>query len=342
MDVEPAGFQLDGPDPAQWDGFAWSAGLVDEVTDALAARTGRRAVVGWYVRMDPQITAVYGRADHAVHAFPGLVATRRARGDYFGLHVHPVRRATGAIDTIGATDTIDATAWVHDYADPDLVVRATEHAADAFGAALGTPPRRHRCGIGAMAEPTMATLDRLGIDVDLSMERSRGDLSEVHSGVDASPVVGRTADCTGAPRAAYRPRVGAFAPPGDAGTPGRAAPDGARRRVAVIPLTTTTWRRRPRRPGPLVRRALGRRPGPQVMFPNQPWPSPRRFWDLALAEADRMDRPYLSFAIRTDHPDSVPSRRAAAVLRALPDHPIAGRLDLVDPLDVVDDLVGPT
>jgi hypothetical protein len=193
-----------------------------------------------------------------------------------------------------------------------------------------------------MAEPMMATLDRLGIDVDLSMERSRGDLSEVHSGVDASPVVGRTADCTGAPRAAYRPRVGEFAPSGDAGTPGRVAPDGARRRVAVIPLTTTTWRRRPRRPGPLVRRALGRRPGPQVMFPNQPWPSPRRFWDLALAEADRMDRPYLSFAIRTDHPDSVPSRRAAAVLRALPDHPIAGRLDLVDPLDVVDDLVGPT
>jgi hypothetical protein len=30
------------------------------------------------------------------------------------------------------------------------------------------------------------------------------------------------------------------------------------------------------------------------------------------------------------------------VLRALPDHPIAGRLDLVDPLYVVDDLVGPT
>lgn len=308
------------------------------MTDALVDRTGRRPVVGWYVRMDPQITEVYGRADHAVHAFPGLVAACRDRGDHFGLHVHPVRRAT---DDTPSTPGADAAGWVHDYADPATVVRATEHAADAFAAALGAPPRRHRCGLGAMGEPMLATLDRLGIDVDLSMERSRGDLAEVRSGIDVSPVVGRTADCTAAPRAAYRPRIGEFAPAPDPGTPAGPAPDAPGRRVAVIPLTTTTWRRRPRRPVPLVRRALGRRPGPQVMFPNQPWPSPRRFWDLAQREADRMDRPYLSFAIRTDRPDSVPSRRAAALLRALPDHPIARRLDLVDPLDVLTDLVAP-
>jgi len=319
VDVEPAGFQLDGPDPAQWDGYAATVALVEEVRAALAERTGRRPVVGWYHRMDPQITAVYGRPDHAVHAFPGLVTTHRDHGEYCGLHIHPVRRGAGS--------------WVHDFADPGAVVDATEHCAAGFAAAFGQAPRRHRSGIGGLTEPMVATLDRLGITVDLSMERSRGDLTEAVTGIDASPVLGRTADCTGAPRAAFRPRVGTFAPPGGA-PPG---PD--RRRVTLVPLTTTTWGPWPRRPVPVARRLLGRRPQPRVMFPNQTWPSPRRFWDLALREADRMDRPYPSFATRTDHPDSGPSRRAAEVLRALPDHQIADRIDLVDPLTVVDDLV---
>ncbi len=281
-------------------------------------------MVGWYHRMDPQITAVYGRPDHAVHTFPEFVAAQRARGDYFGLHVHPVRRGA------------DGRTWVHDFGDPATVTGAVEHCADAFTTSLGAPPRRHRGGIGGITEALVSALDRLGVTVDLTMERSRGDLTEVHSGVDVSPVLGRTADCTGAPRCAYRPRFGEFGPPWAATRTGRGY-----RNVALVPLTTTTWGRWPRRPAPLVRRLLGRRPGPKVMFPNLAWPSPRRFWDLALREAECMERPYLSFAIRTDHPGSAPSRRAAAVLRALPDHPIAGRIDLVDPLTVVDDLVPP-
>jgi len=323
VDVEPAGFQLDGPDPAQWDGFAATTGLVEELRAGLTARTGRRPVVGWYHRMDPQITAVYGRPDHAIRTFPESVTAQRARGDYFGLHVHPVRRGA------------DGRAWVHDFGDPATVTGTVEHCADAFTAALGESPRRHRGGLGGITEAMVTALDHLGITVDLSMERSRGDLTEVRSGVDVSPVLGRTADCTGAPRAAYRPRIGEFAPPGGVPT------DEGHRRVTLVPLTTTTRGRLPRRPGRLVRRLLGHRPGPRVMFPNLAWPGPRWFWDLALREAERMERPYLSFAIRTDAPDSVPSRQAAAVLRALPDHPIADRIDLVDPLTVLADLVPP-
>ena len=82
--------------------------------------------------MDPQIEAVFGLPDYVVHAFRSSVDEQAKRGDYFGIHPHPIRRSD------------DGGRGVHDLADPDWAAQCLRASADAFANVFGSPARRHR------------------------------------------------------------------------------------------------------------------------------------------------------------------------------------------------------
>ena len=319
VDVEPNGFQLGDEGPAAWSGFSAMAAFVDELREELLATTGVAPTIGWYYRLDPQIAAAFGRPDYAVRTFASLVEAQRRRGDYFGIHVHPVRHD----DAAGA--------WVHDFADPEWTTECVRHSAAVFADTFGTAVRRHRFGAGFLSDAVVAECERLGIDVDLTLEpAARPPDNLIRSGSDTTPIVGALGDYSATPRFAYRPDVHDF----------RVAASRDRRQITLVPLSTTNhlridtprWKRSAKR--------VLRGPEPATMlYPSVALESSDLFWKLALWELEAMDRPYLSFALRTDDPGSDCGRNVRRLFAALPRHPIARQLRFVDPLEVVGTLL---
>ena len=315
FDVEPDGFQAPGDDG--WRGASAFTEFVPRLRERLADATGTNPVFGWYLRMDPQVATMFGDATASVHAVEPGLRDGIAHGDGIGLHVHPIR---------WSADTGD---WVHDVTDPAWTVDCVEESVSAFTGCFGEAPRRYRHGAGVLNNDVIATIDRLGVRVDLSLEPERGwalQSDYVNSGIDRSRLLGKGADCGPAPLEIYRPSVADF----------RVRGRRSARSMVMVPHSATRLdrtdgvRRRVRR---RLREPL-RRPPAYVLFPSVAWPSerPADFWDLVERQLATMQRPHVALAFRSDAPDSVVSRRALGVLDALPDHPIARRLQFVDPL----------
>jgi len=317
VDVEPDGFQT-GPEEALcWPGYEGIFEFVRDWRRALAAVSPGPPRFGWYFRMDPQVAALCGRADHAVRAFPERLAELRRAGDHFGAHCHPLRWSE------------ERGAWVHEVADSAWLRECTRSTLRAFEASMGERARRFRCGACVFHDAIFDVLEEEGVEVDTSLEplASWGLHQEaVHCGSDTSPIEGAYLDCSRAPCVPYRPD------PTDFRRPGRADA----RRLALVPVTTAPRKLPPSSLRRLWKRLRGRpaRPAPHAsLYPFAEGPGPRRFWDLAAHALEGMERPYLSLAVRTDAPDSASARRIRAVLSALPHHPLARRLRFGDPLD---------
>ena len=73
-----------------------------------------------------------------------------------------------------------------------------------------------------------------------------------------------------------------------------------------------------------------------MLYPTIDWPSARYFWDVVSHQLQSMQRPYLSLAIRTDPPDSLPTAKLRRLFAALVKHPLAKRLRFVNPVDVTE------
>jgi hypothetical protein len=318
FDVEPVGFQRDH---ASWTGFREWVELLDGLRDDLAARSGRAPRFGWYFRMDPQIDALHGDAAYAARHFSDLVDHLRDQGDVFGLHVHPLRWSA------------ERDLWIHDFADADWVTECIERAHATYLDCFGAPPVRFRSGAGFLDPTVVAAIDRLGIEVDLTLEPGYQWHADVmRTEVDDSPCVGAPVDTNGAPREVYRP----------AGHDFRIADARTGRRVVMVPISTSA--RLPEKPAwwraaRALRRPRTRRA--RVLRPASQWPSPAFLWDLLAAETSAMRRPYISLPIRSDPLAGPGAARAAAVLRALPQHPLAGRIDCSDPAQEAAGLLAP-
>jgi hypothetical protein len=321
IDVEPDAFQLSRSSPPDWSGFHAVCGFTEQLRADLRSRTGESPRFGWYFRTDPQIAEVCGRATYALEEFSEHIARLAAQGDYFGVHIHPVRWS----ESHGL--------WVHDFADREWLRSATRFSLKAYQECAGVPARRVRMGASFINNEIVTTLEEMGVAVDLTLEPVAGwglSARAVPSGVDESPIVGAFLNCREAPREAYRPSRCDFQ-----------VPDRREgRRLAIIPLTTyglpekTTLRQR------LGRAFTGkpRRPA-QVLYPGLEWPSPTHFWDLAAREVCKMRRPQLSLAIRTDAAGSKILSDVLALFDALPRHPLSKSLHFVDPLEAVTALV---
>ena len=101
---------------------------VARVRPALEARTGAPVRVAWFLRMDPMVSDIYGRADHVVEEHAECFDRLATAGDPIGLHVHPYR-----FDPERAV-------WYSDHTDLDWAQHCITTAGASFTATFGRAP----------------------------------------------------------------------------------------------------------------------------------------------------------------------------------------------------------
>ncbi len=158
VDVEPDEREVDPDSQADWVGFECAVELINVLRPQLEAVTGRRAHASWFLRMDPQITHVYGRpgwvADRYRRVFDALVAN----GDELGLHLHPWQWDR------------ERSAWFQNFADQSWVSHCVVSAFAAFEQAFGHSCRASRFGDRWMNDETMSLLRSLGVTCETTVE----------------------------------------------------------------------------------------------------------------------------------------------------------------------------
>ena len=163
---------------------------------ALARRRDSAGICGW-TRRSSRCSA--GRMPSRTRAGPcsaaasSHVASARDRGDYFGVHMHPLRWS-------------DLHAgWVHDFRDGYWLRECTHGALDAFERWNGAPTELFRAGAGFLNEDVVDVLEERGVRLEVSFEPMHGwkqRSATVGSGVDSTPIVGAYLDCRRAPTSA--------------------------------------------------------------------------------------------------------------------------------------------
>lgn len=160
IDVEPdQDLDTGRHGPVSWNGCDTFRSLVAQARGPLADVTGAPVPVGWFVRMDSQMEALCGAADHAADHGEDLLAPEH--GDYLGLHVH-------------ATRWDEALGWVAVEDDPAFCLAELEIGLDAYRARTGTAPVRHRYTRGILTGEMTATMARAGVQVDLTPQPQPG------------------------------------------------------------------------------------------------------------------------------------------------------------------------
>lgn len=322
--VEPDAYQVGRTGPTTWDGYDAVDEILSTLRTSLTQAVGGQPNFTWLFRMDPQIQATCPSAAHAAAAFRDRVDRLAQLGDRFGLHIHPLKWSD------------DRNLWVHEFADRTFVRRCIVTAVEAFTQAFGEPPRVHSFGAGLFSDDMIETLDELDVWIDISADRhyaSKAGLAhppDVATGVDKAPIIGSKIDCSRVPSYPYRP-----------------SHDNARRvdqrhgrQLVVLPLTAV-----PRQPDRPLWRRVARRiryglPTPlMTLYTAKTWPSPRDFWDVLERHIDSMSHPYVALGVRTDKPGSAADANVRALFEHLPDHPIASRLEFVDPVHGVPPLL---
>ena len=77
LDVEPDGFQSPN---LTWTGFEEMHDLIGRLRPQLRSSSGVAPRFCWYLRMDPQVAAAHGRADHVAVAYrEHLIGSRLAK-----------------------------------------------------------------------------------------------------------------------------------------------------------------------------------------------------------------------------------------------------------------------
>jgi hypothetical protein len=322
FDIEPDGFQLPGVPPlprsAGYDAiFEFAKRLRTDLTQ----RSGNTPIFGWYFRTDPQIAEVYGQADYLLTAHPDRISWLKSKGDYFGVHPHPLRWCE------------ERQLWVHEFADSAWMVHCTRYSLEAFSRWAESPAERTRWGAGLLTNEVVAATEQCGVKVDLTLEPvARGEPTHIHTLIDRSPTNGAYTDCSTAPRVPYYPAHDDF----------RMRDSKRGRTLLLVPLSSG-YASRPRPLWWRMARRLIRGPSPSpivtMFYPFAEWPSEQFYWDVVERQLASMRRPYLSLAIRTDVEGSAVPARIRRLFEALLQHPVSKRLQFVDPLDVAPSLI---
>lgn len=311
IDVEPDEFQ---PRVAQnpWEGFVAMASLVERLREQLADRSGCAVHPTWFVRLDPEIERCFGQADFGVRRHRDLFDRLLSHGDPIGIHVHALRWNE------------EKTVAFSDYADRSWTTQCLTASVDAFAHCFGERVRRSSQGGFFLDDSLLNAAVAHGIKVDVTVEAGLpAKTADPSHGAYATAPTGDFQDC---PQQPYYPSRNAFAIPAS-------LPDNARP-ILIVPLTAYDYRTA-LKPWPLrVGRRLRRRPGEHLpLNPWKRWPSPKIYWDLVGRAVDEQPARYFAFAIRTDAPGSAAHENVRELLEYLPSHPIAERLQFVDPLD---------
>jgi hypothetical protein len=196
-------------------------------------------------------------------------------------------------------------------------------AADAFRNAFGRPARLSSHGGYFLTETLVDAAVELGITIDLTVEP--GLAAKTGDNSFGAYATAPSTNFIDYPRHPYYPSRRAL------GVPSTSPADS--RPILIVPLTAfdyqtalTPWHRR------IAYRLLDR---PRLHSPLsawKKWPSPKLYWDLVARAADEQQFRYFAFATRTDDPASRSHQNVWDLLDHLPNHPIAERLQFVDPL----------
>lgn len=142
VDVEPDGKPAGRDDRVYLDGLATTISWLDGLRPRLEAATRRPANFAWFLRMDPQIETLMGRAAGVADLAAPQMDRLRQMGDGLGLHTHAGRwDATRHRWIVDHGDPI----WIeHCLRTPSMPIRAnTASSAGSIGLATGGPaPRR--------------------------------------------------------------------------------------------------------------------------------------------------------------------------------------------------------
>ena len=187
IDIEPDLRLVDPTAQVDWLGFERAVPVIEQLRPKMEAVTGRPAHVSWFLRLDPQITHVYGYAGWAADRYRGLFDSFLAAGDELGIHLHSWKW------------DYDKSEWMQDFADQSWVTHCVETAFAAFEKAFGTACRAFRFGDRWMNDETMHLIERLGATSDSTIEPGR-------VGTEApDEYIGTFQDYSDVPRYPYRP-----------------------------------------------------------------------------------------------------------------------------------------
>ena len=310
IDVEP---DEHSPPVGQrpWEGFLETAALVDRVRNALADHSGHAVNPTWMMRLDPDVERCFGRLDFVVRRHRDVFDQLIDFGDPMGIHVHPFR--WDAQQGVPFSDHAD-TAWT---------IHCLAVAVDAFKNSFGRSVRHSSQGGYFLTEALLDAMVAHGIEVEMTVEPGLAPRrADVSFGAYATAPSGDFRNC---PRRPYYPSRQAYNTP--------SLSHAASRPILILPLTAydyhtglTAWLRR-------ITRRLVRRPYQHTpLNPWKKWPSPKTYWDLVARAVEDQPVRYFAFASRTEAPGSPSFQRVRSLIEYLPEHPLAKRLQFVDPL----------
>ncbi len=190
LDVEPDDREIDPQSSENWIGFESTVEFFNRVRPQLAEATGSPANFNWFLRMDPQIEQVYGRASWVVQRYRKLIEKLEQAGDELGLHTHAFRW------------NAEERRWVIDHGDQEWVEHCVRSSFTAYEEALGRRCRSFRFGDRWMNNETMQLLESLGTQFDLTIEPGIRDTEQVNS---KERVTGPLPDYVLAPKTPFRP-----------------------------------------------------------------------------------------------------------------------------------------
>lgn len=194
LDVEPDLRVLERGVARRWAGFEELLPRIEALRERVANLTGASVAFSWFLRMDPQVAAIWGSPGWAAEHYAREFAELESRGDELGLHTHTWRWHADASD------------WVRDH-DPAWEEYCAEVALLAFKTAYGRPCPAHRGGDRVLSGEMLRRLQANGVAVDLTVEPDKPPIGPL---AEHELVTGLTPDYRGVPQTPYRSTPDAF------------------------------------------------------------------------------------------------------------------------------------
>jgi hypothetical protein len=157
IDIEPDA-RKDGPGAVPWNGFErLDREFVPPLRRRLEELTGQPVHITWGMRIDDQITRIWGSPTWAAETYREELDALQDQGDEIGLHIHPWHWDE-------ASDR-----WIVDHR-PEWTAGVVSAGLDSYEAVFGRSARTFRSGDGAMSGAMLQALSEGGVEVDVTLE----------------------------------------------------------------------------------------------------------------------------------------------------------------------------
>ena len=276
IDVEPDPRHPDPSKAAPWRGFERLYPYLSTFRSRMADVTGEAARLNWFWRMDPQIEMVHGSAEWALKRYEPEVSETLLAGDEHGVHPHAWR-----------WDAL-RNGWVGDYGNPSWVEHCLIKSLTAFRSVFGKACESVRMGDRYFDDRVRMTLTRLGCRFDLTAEPGE---KPARAPAVRNLYTGAIPDYRSVEMGPYCPSREDF----------RKGESGRSEGLWMIPLASGVMSDR----GLRWRRYVRRRWSSMGSIPTgygtlRLWEPPELVQPAIEETLERLERPYLAFAIRSD------------------------------------------